>query len=242
MANKTKYITYLFFIIALIINISFWLYSKDIKSQWANVPPPPETRKASMMALSDSQLAYRSYNTMLQNIGSSGGEVQALKDYNYAMLEKWFFLLDSLDPRAEVTPYLVSFYFSAVQDVEKLNYLFDYLEMVGSRDFGNKWRWLGHGVYLARHKLKDNDKALEMAYTLAGNENPNIGAWAKQMPAIIQQSEGNSEEAYKIMINLIQDNAETMHPVEINFMVDYVCNTILEENKSLQKPEFCDNV
>ncbi|NCO02974.1 MAG: hypothetical protein GW903_02145 [Alphaproteobacteria bacterium] len=238
--HKTLY--YLIFVFALFLNVSFWVYSKTVQTKWANVPPVPKSESATMMALSDKQLAYRGYNTMLQNIGSTGGYVASLLDYNYADLKQWFFLLDHLDPVSDVTPFLASYYYGAVKDSKKLDHVLDYLAIVGTRDFGNKWRWLGHGVFIARHIQKDNVRALELANILAANQNPDIGIWAKQMPAIIQQSEGNTEEAYKIMINLIQDSSETLHPNEINYMVDYICNTILKEDTTLQKPDFCDNL
>lgn len=242
MKKTRKNLYYLLFVFALFLNVSFWAYSKTVQTKWANVPPVPKLQSASMMALSDKQLAYRGYNTMLQNIGSTGGYIASLTDYNYEDLKRWFFLLDQLDPISDVTPFLAAYYYGSVKDSEKVDHVLDYLAVVGARDFGNKWRWLGHGVYVARHIQKDNVRALQLANILAANQNPDIGIWARQMPAIIQQSEGNAEEAYKIMINLIQDNSDALHPNEVNYMVDYICNTILKDNPTLQKPDFCDNL
>ena len=238
--NKNKF--YILFVFALFINIAFWLYAKDIQTRWSNVPPVPEKSKATMMALSDKQLAYRAFGNMLQNIGSSGGRIVHIGDYNYERLKGWFLLQDYLDPISDVTPFLASRYYGVVKDNEKLDHVLDYLAVVGEKPYGNKWRWLAHGVYIARHIQKDNKRALELALILAANENPEMGIWARQMPAIILQSEGDVEEAYKIMINILQNSAEDIHPNEVNYMVDYICNTILKEDQSIPKPEFCDNV
>ena len=137
---------------------------------------------------------------------------------------------------------LAAWYYGAVKDKEKLDYVLDYLAVVGEKPYGNKWRWLGHGVFLARHVQEDDDRALALARILAENKNPNLGMWATQLPAIILQSQGNKEEAYKIMINILQNSAEELHPNEVNYMVDYICNTILKDDDTIQKPEFCDNV
>ena len=129
-----------------------------------------------------------------------------------------------------------------MKDNEKVDHVLDYLAVVGARPEGEKWRWLGHGVFVARHIQKDNKRALELARILASNPSPHIGMWAKQMPALILQSEGNSDEAYKIMLNLLKDSADKVHPNEVNYMLDYMCNTILEDRELAQKPDFCANI
>ena len=130
-------------------------------------------------------------------------------------------------------------YFGAVQDKEKLRYIFDYLAQVGARPDGEKWRWLGHAVFLAKHELKDNEKALELAYILADNKNPDLADWAKQMPAFILQEQGQPELAYKIMLNILISNIDTMHPNEINYMQDYICNKLLVDLQNVETPAFC---
>lgn len=236
-----KKIPFVFFICFLLGNIFFWTSSHKIKSSWANVPPVPSKQTASMMALGDDQLAYRVNATMLQNLGNTGGRNVSLKDYDYNRLKDWFFLSDYLDPLSNVVPMLAATYFGAVEDKDKLANVLDYLVVAGSRPEGEKWRWLGHGVFLAKHILKDNEKALEMAYILADNKSPDLADWAKQMPAFILQEEGQNELAYKIMLNILISNVDTMHPNEVNFMKDYICNTILKDEKEIEPPPFCSD-
>ncbi len=220
-------------------NYLFWMQSHTIQKSWANVPPVPQVENVSMMALGDNQFAYRSYATMLQNLGSVDGKQISLKDYNYNVLRDWFFLEDRLDPASDVIPMIAAYYYGAVQDTSKLNGVLDYLSLVGQRPEGEKWRWLGHGVYLARHAQKDNKKALELAYLLAGNKSPDLADWAKQMPVFILQEEGQTDLAYKIMLNILISNVDTMHPNEINYMKDYICNTILKKSSDITPPSFC---
>ena len=63
MPKQRKYTYYFIFIIALFLNISFWLHAKNIQTEWANVPPVPAKENATMMALSDKQLAYRAFGS-----------------------------------------------------------------------------------------------------------------------------------------------------------------------------------
>ncbi|MEM6812369.1 MAG: hypothetical protein AAF549_07875 [Pseudomonadota bacterium] len=238
--RQKKTLPFSVFIFFLIMMILSWFYTKDLEAKWLNVPPAPSLERSAIFALGDSQMAYRFYTIMLQNLGNVGGEVQALKNYNYNQLKDWFFLLDQLDSQSDAVPLLAAYYFGAVNDPDKLKRVIDYLVIVGSRPEGEKWRWLGHAVFIARHVIKDNELALDLAYKLAANKSPDLADWAKQMPAFILQEEGDTKEAFDIMMSILISNVDTLHPAEINFMTDYICNTILINAPTIEKPEFCD--
>lgn len=236
---KNKIFTNILLIVFIFANLAFWMDAHKIKKTWANVPQAPSVAGASLMSLGDHQLAYRGYATLLQNIGSVDGRGVALKDYNFDALGQWFMLADELDSRSDAVPMIAAYYYGAVQDPSMLDPVLDYLSVVGARPYGQKWRWLGHAVYLARHQQKDNDKALALAYKLAANENPKLAPWAKQMPVFILRDQGDPDLAYKIMLNILISNVDTMHPDEINYMKDYICNTLLKETTTAEVPPFC---
>lgn len=235
-----KNISYFIFCCFFIANLFFWTKSHHYKTTWHNVPALPEIKNTSLISMGDAQFAYRSYALTLQNLGDTNGRKTSLKNYDYAQLYKWFLFLDQLDPRSSATPMMAAYYYGSVRDKQKLDYVLDYLSIVGQRPEGEKWRWLGHAVFLARHEQKDNDRALELAYLLAANKSPDLADWAKQMPAFILQEQGDTELAYKIMLNLLKSNVDSLHPTEINYMVDYICNTLLKENVQITPPDFCN--
>ncbi len=240
--QKDRRIPFAIFIFFLLAMIFSWFWTKDLKAQWLNVPPVPSENRSSFIALGDKQMAYRYYTIMLQNLGNTGGEIQSLKNYNYEYLREWFFVLDKLDQQSNAVPLLAAYYFGAVTDKEKLEFIYDYLSIIGQRPEGEKWRWLGHAVFLARHISKDQDRALKLAYLLADNKSPDLADWAKQMPAFILADTGDTAAAYEIMMNILISNVDTLHPNEINFMTDYICNTILKDDNTIPKPEFCSDL
>lgn len=124
-------------------------------------------------------------------------------------------------------PFLAAYYFSGTQNPEQLYPVVDYLRVVGKYPEADKWRWLGQAVILAKHKLKNQPLALELAQELAATYRPGMPAWPKQMPAIVASDMGDKELAYSLMVEILKSSADTMHPNEVNFMVDYICNTIL---------------
>ncbi len=222
----SKKAIYLLFAIACLTNLAFWTYARDLRAEWTNVPPAPEDG-AGVMALGDDQLAYRSIGLMLQNIGDIGGRSTPLTEYDYEELKNWFFLADSLDPVSEFMPRLAAHYFGSSQDPEDLAHVVDYLEFAGQRTYGVKWHWLWHAVTMARHGMKDLDRAHEIALKLAAHPAEGLPAWTDMMPAIVLTAQGEKEMAYNLMISLLQSSAEEMHPNEVNHVLAYICEDIL---------------
>ncbi len=227
---------YVFFLIAVVLNVAFWFYSRPVKLAWGNVPPVPSHNGAVMMAFGDEQFAYRAFAVALQNFGDSGGRTIPLKDYNYDALGQWFFLEDKLDQRSNYIPMLAAFYFGGSQDAGKLDPVIDYLRVVGQRPYGEKWRWLMHAVFLARHKQQDLDKALELANLLAQTKDPDAPGIVKQMPALIMTEQGDKEGAYNLMMGILKSSAEKLHPNEVNYMRDYICNRVLAPEQARAHP------
>ncbi len=226
----------IFLVIVFSLNILLWFSVRDIKSKWGNVPPVPSNKYISFYGLGDSSFAYRINGLMIQNLGDTGGRVTPLKDYNYDLLVKWFYLQDKLDPISDFIPYLAAYYFGSVQDPLRLPPLLQYLFDIGVRSYGEKWRWLAQGVFLARYQLKDLDKALEMANILANLGNQNIPNWARQMPAFILSAKGEKEAAYALLLEILKTRGENLHPNEVYSMRVYICKKLLSDRSASNNP------
>lgn len=227
--------------LALIINIAFWFYSRNLESQWLNVPPAPKKQYAASFGIGDEQFAYRIIGLMTQNFGDSAGRVTALKDYNYEHLTQWFYVEDYLDPTSNFIPYLAGFYFSALQEPEKYRPVLGYLRDVGLRAEGDKWRFLVQAVVVARKIMGDLDTSLALANELAKHPKEGIPLFTKQMPAFVLREKGDKEMAYTIMVEILKSSAERLRPEEINQMVYHICNQILSEEEAKIDP-LCANI
>lgn len=243
MREKKYYYFSTFFVLGFCISAIFlWFSTRALMPAWANVPPAPQAEKASLLTLGDQQLAYRYNAFLLQNMGYGLATDRSLSDYDYGRLKEWFFLQDNLDSISDVTPMLAAYYYGAVQDSEKMQYVVDYLAHAGKNPIKEKWRWLARAVFLARYEMQDIDKALDLSYLLAKNKNPNLADWAVQMPAFILAEQGQSEAAYQIMANILESRYDKLHPNEVNFMRDYMCNTLLPKIQTKPRPLFCNSV
>ncbi len=236
--QKTHIIVSAFFLLALGCNILFWLYAHDKQALWSNVPPAPAKNASAFMALGDSQMAYRMTGIMLQNLGNTGGDARSFKDYDYDRLEKWFYLSDHLDPVSDFVPLLAAYYFGATDVKEDLDPVIEYLTTVGQHSYDQKWRWLAQAVFLARFRQEDLPKALEASWILSSLDRPNMPIWAKQMPAFVMTEQGDKAAAYELMMGILKNEAENLHPTEVRFMVDYICDRLLDKQEA-QKLLLC---
>lgn len=241
MSLLKRHFDYLILGVAILANFGVWHYTSPRVPVWENVPIAPSAMGTTAAFLGDKELAYRSMALTLQSFGNDAGQVQAFKDYNYENLGTWFNLTDSLDPKAEYVPFLAAYYFSASQDPQKIMPIITYLRRIGTYPEDDKWRYLGHAVFLAYHKMNNNALALELADELEKTYKPGMPAWPLQMKAILASKMGEKEMAYNLMLDAIQNKKEGVDPVEINYMVDQICNHILTPEKRKTNP-LCDNV
>ena len=231
-----SFFLYAFFMLALLGNILFWSHSRTVFSEWDNVPPAPTQTTATLWGLGDSEITYRLFGYLLQNMGNTGGNFQPLKKYDYAALEKWFFVAQYLDPRADYVPFLAAYYFGAVEDEpERISHIVNYLHSEGQAAYPEKWRWLPQAIYLARHKEGNKPRALEMANQLAAMDG-DLPPWARQMPAFIEMDMGNKQASYEIMMRMLVTEQDKLPPNEINAIKDYICTRTLDKAEAAQNP------
>lgn len=223
----------LLLVLALSLNLCFWAGSSDIYAKWSGVPPAPTRNGAIMMGLGDPEFSFRLGALTLQNLGDSGGRVTPIRDYDYKGLGAWFWLLHSLDPASDHVPMLASYYFGGTRVPADVEVVVDYLSHIGQNPAGVKWRWLVHAAFLARHRLHDTDRALDIAYALSKMQlvDDVMPLWARQMPAFLLAEKGDRQAARDITEALII-SSHAFDPNEVNFMMAY-----LEEQLGVSRTE-----
>ena len=218
--------------LAVIINVLFWFDSRNLQATWTNVPPVPSKISAVFPTIGDTQFASRILATIIQNFGNTGGRVTAIKEYNFENLGDWLNLHYELDQNSDIMPYMAAYYFGASQEPKKIRPIIEYLRKAGNNSNDEKWRWLVQGIYLARFKLNDMKLALEMADELAELDNDEMPAWARRMRVNILNQSGEKEAALELMLAILADKADKLHPNEVNAMVGYICEQILDPQET----------
>ena len=240
--HKKRIILYLCFTALLALNVGAWLMARAEKPQWLNVPPPPGYNQALISSLGDAQLAYRTTAFMLQNLGSTGGDVRNMNEYNYDYLAKWFFLSARLDLESSVVPHLAVYYYTDATNPNRLRKIMPYIYYMGTLGRDNDWRWLAQGVFVAQYKIKDLDLAAKFADKMAkmAEHDPKMPLWTKQMPAFVRYAQGEKEAAYDILKQLLISGKDTLPADELFLMRRYICKKLLDEKESRDDP-LCQN-
>lgn len=198
---------------------AFWQHTHTRLPEMGVVPDVPGVTTLKALSFGDEEALFRLLSLNIQNAGDTFGRFTALYKYDFNRLYHWFKALDSLDNQSNYAPAMATYYFSQTQYAPDVKYLVDYLGEFADGRITDKWWWMVQAVYLANHKLKDQDLALKYAKKLEGNTD--IPLWAQQMPAFIMEQRGEFEDAAVIIQN-IMDSEQQLPQGELNFMHNFV--------------------
>lgn len=201
--------------------VGYWVQSRHVLPDMSIVPDVPGREVVKALSLGDEQFYFRYLALIIQNAGDTYGRFTPLREYNYDKLSKWFHLLDMLDDTSDYIPSLATYYYSQTQNTPDVRYIVDYLRAHAEWRPEQKWWWIIQAVYLANHKLKDKDLALDIAKPLMDAKN--IPLWARQFPAFIYEQRGETEQALFVMQHVLEgyENA-TLSREDFNFMKYFI--------------------
>lgn len=194
---------------------AFWNHTRHTMPEMGIVPDVPGERTVRALSLGDEEAFFRLLALNIQSSGDTFGRFTALYKYDYNKLYHWFHLLDRLNDRSNYLPAMATYYFSQTQNPADVRYLVDYLDEYTDGRVKEKWWWVVQGVYLAMHKMKDMNRAYEMANRLRGVRG--IPVWAQQMPAFVQENRGEFADAASIIEDIVK-HPDQYSQGELNFM------------------------
>ena len=203
----------------LLLQLGFWWKTKDVVPEMDIVPNVPSQQTLAALSFGDEQFLFRLMALRLQNAGDTFGRFTALYRYDFQKLYHWFTLLDTLDNESDYVPNMATYYFAQTQNRPDIRYIVDYLVDYSQGRVKEKWWWMVQATYLANHRLKDKDLALDIANNL--RDNPELPIWVQQMPAFIHEQRGEMGAALEI-IQTILDHQDSLGEGELNFIQNFV--------------------
>jgi len=207
-------------ILVTLMQVALWQRSKDIKPDLIILSEVPGKYEVKALSFGDDEFYFRVLGGQLQMAGDTFGRSTPLKDYDYVKLLAWFRLLDGLDEKSNYIPALAAYYYSNTQRASDNKYIIEYLEENAARDPEHKWWWLAQAAMIAKYRLHDKAKALEIARHLSGIPG-DLPIWARQLPAFLYADMGEKDQAI-IIIRDILKNYKNLPPDELNFMYYFV--------------------
>lgn len=199
--------------------IAFWNHTRAIMPEMGIVPAVPGERTVRALSFGDEEAFFRLLALNIQSSGDTFGRFTALYKYDFNKLYHWFRLLDGLDNQSNYLPSMATYYFSQTQNPNDVRYLVDYLDEYTLGREKEKWWWVTQASYLAGHKMKDSNRALELAERLRGVKG--IPLWAQQQAAFVYEGRGEYGEALDIIQEILKD-PDQYSQGELNFMKYFI--------------------
>ncbi len=161
--------------------------------------PVPSPAALDAMAFGDRIFLHRLHALMVQNAGDTGGRIVPIRNYDFARVVGWLDVLLRLDPRSSFATAMAARYFGLSQDVRNVEPIVRFIMRDVAVNPELRWHWLYDAIYLARHRLKDDQLALEAARQLASYDFKGVDFWASLTPAFILEDGGRYREAADVV-------------------------------------------
>lgn len=179
-------------------------------------PPSPTLVRAASLG----ETSFAAYLTalFLQNFNVSLGRATPVASLDRNAVTRWLDLDIDLDAGSRYPLLLASRHFAETGTPEQRRYMLDWIYQRFQERPNERWPWLVHAVFAARHVLHDD--ALAKAYAAALRTrvtDPHAPSWVSQMEVLLRADLGEAEDAKTILAGLI-DAGQIRSPGELKFL------------------------
>jgi hypothetical protein len=166
------------------------------------VPPPANVVR--LAALGENVFAGYLVTIFLQNVDVPLGRATPLADLDRSALIRWFDLTTDLDPGSGSPLLLATRHYAETGTPAQRRMMLDWVYRRFEERPNQRWPWLVHAVFVARHVLRDNTLAEFYAAALRIQvTDPTVPTWVRQMDVLLRADLGETEDARAILGGLI---------------------------------------
>jgi hypothetical protein len=183
-----------------------------------------------VVCLDDSISAAKWVMLWLQAFDNQPGLSIPLKELDYDRVSQWLDLILALDNKIQYPLLAAIRFYAEVSDENKQRKMIRYVSEKFMEKPNERWQFMAHAVYIAKHRIKDQQLALQCARLLrqyAAGEN--VPYWARQMEIFVLEDMGELESA-KVLIGGLLDSGELKDKGQRAFLLQRL-NEIEERQK-----------
>ncbi len=202
----------------LLANVLFQRQSPSATFDVIDLGTPPPATAVRLGALGENLFASYLVMLFLQNVDVPVGRATPLANIDRSALIPWFDLTTDLDPDSGYPLLLATRHYAETGTPAQRRVMLDWIYRRFEERPNQRWPWLVHGVFVARHVLKDN--ALAMVYAAALRNrvtDPTLPAWVRQMDLLLRADLGETEDARAILGGLVAAG-QIRSPAELKFL------------------------
>ena len=219
-------------VISLFAQITWHYYFTELEANQKALPAATKAPYIRLVSLDDSLTASKLTMLWLQAFDNQPGISISLQDLNYDRVIDWLDLILKLDSKTQYPLLAAIRFYAEVQNEDKQRKMIDFVAEKFIEKPNERWASMAHAVYMAKHRLKDIDLALDCAQLIRQYaKGDNVPYWAKQMQIFILEDIGELESAM-ILIGGLLESGELKDAHQRRFL-----GQRLEEIKQRQNQE-----
>jgi hypothetical protein len=179
-------------------------------------PPPAAVVRAA--TLGEDVLAGYFLTVYVQNFNRHLGLATPLAAIDRPQVVRWLDLGLDLDPDSGYPLLLASRHYGETGNPAQQRMMLDWVRRRFEERPNQRWPWLVHAVYVARHELNDMPLAEHYAAALRTRvDDPKAPSWVRQMDLLLRADRGEAEDSRAILGALIAAG-QIRSPAELTFL------------------------
>jgi hypothetical protein len=204
--------------VSLILQCLWYFSFIKLEAIGKDLPTPPQSSLVRLVSLDDPVTAAKLSMLWLQSFDNQPGISIPLKALDYDKVIDWLDLILKLDNKIQYPLLAAIRFYSLVPDDTKQRKMVQYTIDRFIDDPNDRWSYMAHAVYVAKHQIKDKQLALECAKLLRQYaKGENVPFWAKQMEIFILEDMGELESAM-VLIGGLLESGELQDAHQIKFL------------------------
>jgi len=212
----------------------YWHWSStNLEIKRHDLPAPPSTSLVTLVSLDDPVPAAKWLMLWLQAFDNQPGISIPLKELDYGRVSEWLDLILDLDNRIQYPLLAAIRFYAEVSDENKQKKMIDYISKKFLENPDERWQFMAHAVYIAKHRIKDQQLALACARLIRQYASgDNVPYWAKQMEIFVLEDMGELESA-KVLIGGLLESGELKDAHQVNFLTQRLIE--IEERQNQER-------
>jgi hypothetical protein len=199
-------------------NVLFQRLNAPAWSDIGDLETPPRLELVRAASLGEDSFAGYLAALFLQNFNVSLGRATPVAAMDRSAVIRWLDLVTDLDADSRYPFLLAARHFAETGTPEQRRCMLDWIYQRFQERPNERWPWLAHAVFAARHVLHDDARAKTYAAALRTRvTDPKAPSWVAQMDLLLRADLGEAEDAKVILAGLI-DAGQIRSPGEFKFL------------------------
>ena len=207
------------FIVSLLLQVS-WGYTRPPATASAEaLPYAPDIRILGLSGLGEPGTLAKVMMLWLQAFDNQPGISIPFARLDYVRVINWLDVILNLDSRFQYPLLSASRVYTETPDSDRKRLMLKFVHRRFLEDPDRRWPWMAHAVYVAKHRIKDLQLALEYANALRLNVSVDAApSWVTQLEIYVLEDLGELDSARILIGGLLESGELSGNDNELRFL------------------------